>query len=57
MFEENTFDPSLCDGEPLKPYNVGPDALLLNYKILNFQFMPDESTELLRVIFDPPIAG
>jgi D-alanyl-D-alanine carboxypeptidase/D-alanyl-D-alanine-endopeptidase (penicillin-binding protein 4) len=27
-------DPARFDGEPLRPYNVGPDALLLNYKAI-----------------------
>ena len=29
------------DGEPLRPYNVGADALLLNYKSLLLTFTPD----------------
>jgi len=57
MFDENTYDPSTFDGDPLKPYNVGPDALLLNYKTLTFQFAPDEATGLVHVVVDPPMAG
>ena len=57
IFDENVYDPSQFDGDPLKPYNVGPDALLLNYKTLTFQFMQDESTGLNRVVVDPPMAG
>ena len=34
-------DPALFDGEPLKPYNVGPDALLVNFKSVRFVFAPD----------------
>ncbi len=29
-------DPAAFDGEPLKPYNVGPDALLVNFKSMRF---------------------
>lgn len=57
IFDETYDDPSQFDGDPLKPYNVGPDALLLNYKTVTFQFMPDESTGLTRVVVDPPMAG
>lgn len=57
IFDESAYDPSKFDGDPLKPYNVGPDALLLNYKALTFQFVPDASTGLVRVVLDPPLAG
>ncbi len=50
-------DPSSFDGDPLKPYNVGPDALLVNYKALTFQFEPDDTTGLVNVAVDPPMAG
>ncbi len=33
-------DPSLFDGQPLRPYNVGPDALLFNFKSVGFKFAP-----------------
>lgn len=57
VFEESAFDPAQFDGDPLKPYNVGPDALLLNYKALTFRFMPDESSSAVRVVVDPPLAA
>jgi serine-type D-Ala-D-Ala carboxypeptidase/endopeptidase (penicillin-binding protein 4) len=33
-------DPARFDGEALRAYNVGPDALLLNFKTVRFQFAP-----------------
>ena len=33
--------PADFDGEPLRPYNVQPDALLLNYKSVLLTFTPD----------------
>ena len=33
--------PAAFDDEPLKPYNVGPDALLVNFKSVRFAFAPD----------------
>lgn len=56
-FEETTYDPALFDGDPMKPYNVGPDALLLNYKALTFRFMPEEKNGAVRVTVDPPLAA
>ncbi|KAF3999882.1 D-alanyl-D-alanine carboxypeptidase/D-alanyl-D-alanine-endopeptidase [Glaciimonas immobilis] len=57
IFDDSVYDPALFDGDPLKPYNVGPDALLLNYKTLTFMFAPDDTTGLVRVVLDPPMAG
>jgi serine-type D-Ala-D-Ala carboxypeptidase/endopeptidase (penicillin-binding protein 4) len=34
-------DPGAFDGEPYAAYNVGPDALLLNFKAIRFRFVPD----------------
>jgi D-alanyl-D-alanine carboxypeptidase/D-alanyl-D-alanine-endopeptidase (penicillin-binding protein 4) len=56
-FEEGFYDPALFDGDPLKSYNAGPDALLLNYKTIGYRFVPDEVTGQVRVMVDPPIAG
>ena len=35
------YDPAAFDHEPLKPYNVGPDALLVNFKSVRCRFAPD----------------
>ena len=56
-FDENAYDPSEFDGDPMKPYNVGPDALLLNYKTLTFQFVPNLETRQVNVLTDPPMSG
>ena len=40
FFEPVDHDPAKFDGEPFKAYNVGPDALLLNYKTVRFNFAP-----------------
>jgi len=34
-------DPGAFDHAPLKPYNVGPDALLVNFKSLRLTLAPD----------------
>ena len=50
-------DPAAFDGEGLRPYNAGPDALLLNYKSVTFGFVPDPETKSARVVVTPPLAG
>jgi D-alanyl-D-alanine carboxypeptidase/D-alanyl-D-alanine-endopeptidase (penicillin-binding protein 4) len=56
-FEEIPYDPAVFDGDPMKPYNVGPDALLLNYKALSFRFAPEEASHMVRLAVDPPVDG
>jgi len=50
-------DPAIFDGEPLRPYNAAPDALLLNYKAVVMTFTPDRTANLAQVQFDPTLAG
>jgi len=38
-------DPGAFDGDPFRPYNVAPDALLVNYNSLRFVFMPGREGE------------
>lgn len=56
-FESVAHDPAAFDGEPLKPYNAGPDALLVNYKSLAIHFNPDRANGVARVHVEPPLAG
>ena len=50
-------DPADFDGEPLRPYNAAPDALLLNYKSVVMTFVPDRTVNTAQVQFEPPLAG
>lgn len=50
-------DAALFDGEPLRPYNAAPDALLINYKSVTMGFLPDAAAGIARVQFEPPLAG
>jgi len=56
-FETVEVDPASFDGEPLRPYNAAPDALLLNFKSVLMTFVPDRSANLAQVQFEPPLAG
>jgi D-alanyl-D-alanine carboxypeptidase/D-alanyl-D-alanine-endopeptidase (penicillin-binding protein 4) len=50
-------DPGAFDGEPLRPYNVGPDALVLNYKSVVYSFVPDAPRGRARVVQQPVLDG
>lgn len=50
-------DPGAFDGEPLRPYNATPDALLVNFKAQVFNFTPDPAAGVARVTLEPPLAG
>ncbi|MES2879296.1 MAG: D-alanyl-D-alanine carboxypeptidase/D-alanyl-D-alanine-endopeptidase [Pseudomonadota bacterium] len=56
-FEPLEADPASFDGEPLRPYNAAPDALLLNFKSVVMTFVPDRSANTASVQFEPPLAG
>lgn len=55
-FEPINRDPAEFDGEPLRPYNSTPDALLVNFKSLIFTFTPDANGKTATVKTEPPIA-
>jgi D-alanyl-D-alanine carboxypeptidase/D-alanyl-D-alanine-endopeptidase (penicillin-binding protein 4) len=52
-FAAGSHDPGRFDAEPLRPYNVGPDALLVNFKSVRFQFVPEPETKSVRVLAEP----
>lgn len=56
-FDVPEHDPGRFDGEPLRPYNAAPDALLLNYKSSVMTFVPDVPAGLARIQYDPPLAA
>jgi D-alanyl-D-alanine carboxypeptidase/D-alanyl-D-alanine-endopeptidase (penicillin-binding protein 4) len=43
------------DDETFRPYNVTPDALLVNFKSLRFNFVPEGAA--VRVFAEPPLPG
>ncbi|HAJ11149.1 MAG TPA: D-alanyl-D-alanine carboxypeptidase/D-alanyl-D-alanine-endopeptidase [Comamonadaceae bacterium] len=56
-FDVPEHDAARFDGEPLRPYNAAPDALLLNYNAVAMTFVPDAAAGLARIQYDPPLAG
>jgi D-alanyl-D-alanine carboxypeptidase/D-alanyl-D-alanine-endopeptidase (penicillin-binding protein 4) len=55
-FAPAAHDPAAFDAEPLKPYNVGPDALLVNFKSVRFVFAPNAAGDAVEVRVEPPLA-
>ncbi len=51
------YDPAAFDQEPREPYNVGPDALLVNFKAVRISFAPGVSSGAVAVSVDPPLPG
>lgn len=49
--------PGDFDGEPLRPQNVQPDALLLNQRSVILTFTPDTQRGVAIVSVDAPLAG
>ena len=45
------------DNETFRPYNVSPDALLVNFKSLRFTFVPDLERAAVRVFAEPALPG
>jgi serine-type D-Ala-D-Ala carboxypeptidase/endopeptidase (penicillin-binding protein 4) len=40
-FAAASYDPGRFDNDPRRAYNVGPDALLVNFQAVEFRFIPD----------------
>ena len=56
LFEPVPYDPGAFDNEPYRPYNVGPDALLFNFKSVTLRFWPDDAKREVRVGIEPLLA-
>ena len=52
-FERANGDPARFDGDAFRPYNVQPDALLVNYKTLRFAFVPEPERGTVRLHVEP----
>lgn len=48
-------DPGAFDDKPMRPYNVGPDGLLINFRALRFTLMSDGRQ--VRVLSETPSEG
>jgi D-alanyl-D-alanine carboxypeptidase/D-alanyl-D-alanine-endopeptidase (penicillin-binding protein 4) len=48
-------DPGEFDADPVRAYNVGPDALLINFNTLRLRYLPEGLG--LKVVSEPPLDG
>jgi len=53
FFEEVNGDPGDFDSQPFRAYNVLPNALMVNYKTVRFNFLVDERLGAVRISPDP----
>lgn len=58
LFELPAHDPNAFDGQSLRPYNAGPDALLLNHQSVTLRLMPDAARPGMALAsIEPPLHG
>jgi D-alanyl-D-alanine carboxypeptidase/D-alanyl-D-alanine-endopeptidase (penicillin-binding protein 4) len=50
-------DPGAFDGQPYRTYNVVPNALLMNFKAVQFQFMADPAHGRVNIATDPVLTN
>jgi serine-type D-Ala-D-Ala carboxypeptidase/endopeptidase (penicillin-binding protein 4) len=56
-FAAGQADSADFDGDATRPYNVQPDALLLNFKSVTYSFVPDAVRGVAQVLVEPELAG
>jgi D-alanyl-D-alanine carboxypeptidase/D-alanyl-D-alanine-endopeptidase (penicillin-binding protein 4) len=54
FFEPMAFDPGAFDGDPYRPYNAGPDALLVNFKSTGFHFRVENGAVVITADPEAP---
>ncbi|MBI5437989.1 MAG: D-alanyl-D-alanine carboxypeptidase/D-alanyl-D-alanine-endopeptidase [Nitrosomonadales bacterium] len=55
FFEPANHDPAAFDNDPVRAYNVGADALLLNFNALRLRLIPDGSAA--SALLEPDLSG
>ncbi len=54
-FDVGPHNPADFDRQPLRAYNVAPNALLMNFKVVRYWFEPDIEANKVRVMLDPKL--
>jgi len=57
FFAPAEHDRGAFDAQPFKPYNVGPDALLINFNSVRFVFAPSAAGDAIEVRSEPALAN
>lgn len=55
FFDLPPHDPAAFDNDPVRAYNVGPDALLLNFNTLRLRYLPNGNG--MKIISEPSLEG
>jgi D-alanyl-D-alanine carboxypeptidase/D-alanyl-D-alanine-endopeptidase (penicillin-binding protein 4) len=55
VFDVPAIDPGAFDDKPMRPYNVSPDGLLINFRALRFTLLPDNGRT--RILMETPSEG
>jgi D-alanyl-D-alanine carboxypeptidase/D-alanyl-D-alanine-endopeptidase (penicillin-binding protein 4) len=55
FFDVGDYDPAAFDKQPLRAYNVAPNALLMNFKVVRYWFEPNPESDTVSVKLDPPL--
>ena len=55
VFNVPAIDPGAFDDNPMRPYNVGPDGLLINFRTLRFTLQPGAAQP--RLLLETPSDG
>lgn len=54
-FNVGDYDPGAFDNSPLRAYNVAPNALMMNFKVVRYLFAPDAATETVKLQLVPAL--
>ena len=57
VFDLPAKNPASFDAEPLRPYNVAPQGLLLNFNAILFKFSPDIANGVANINTEPPLTN
>ena len=55
VFDIARIDPAAFDDKPMRPYNVGPDGLLINFQAIRFTLLPENGQP--RLLLETPSDG
>ena len=53
FFKLRHHDPSNFDGRPHRPYNLGPDALMINFRAVQINFVPNKNKRKIDIYSVP----
>ncbi len=56
-FSNQERDAAAFDGQPQRAYNAAPEALLVNFKSVVLDWVPDGAAGVARIQTSPPLAG